>query len=156
MLQRNFAAPSYMCSNSMRKYNKTSKLKKLHTCAYKVREYISSEFIDDDTILQHDCARHAPANAVVHTRDVIGAELHAAVDADPALVAVAHVVVVIGTALTVAVVTALLAEAEVNCNRDRGNLSSKACSFSGLSLTIVISHLLAPVVSPGLWHQLPT
>ena len=58
--------------------------------------------------------RYAPANAVVHARDIIGAELHAAVDADPALVAVAHVVVVIWTALTDAVVTALLAEAEVH------------------------------------------
>ena len=58
--------------------------------------------------------KYTPANAAVHAGDVIGAALHATVDADPALVAVAHVVVVIWTALTDAVVTALLAEAEVH------------------------------------------
>ena len=58
--------------------------------------------------------KHTPANAAVHTRDVIGAALHAAVGADPTLVAVAHVIVIIRTALTIAVVTALLTEAKVN------------------------------------------
>ena len=90
-----------------------------YTCNVNIHVRFKSHFHNKLTSYVNTFYKYTPANAVVHTRDVIGAALHAAVSANPALVAVAHVIVVIRTALTVAVVTALLAEAEVNYNRDR-------------------------------------